>query len=122
MNASTHKMRRLGILLVTALAVAAIVIPAAAARHDMGMGLVDADAWGVSEYAQPTSSVKGENYYARGIPAHLPPSTPAVSASSSTAFQWGDAGIGAGLALGLTVLTTGGLLVARRQRGALRTS
>jgi hypothetical protein len=104
MKVSTHKMRRLGILLVAALAVAAILVPAAAARHDMGMGRVDADAWGVSEYAPQSHTSKS------------------AAASSTIGFQWGDAGIGAGLALGLTALTGSGMLVVRRQRGALRTS
>jgi hypothetical protein len=122
MNLFTDTISRLGKLLLAAVAVATIVVPTAAARTDIGMGLVDADAWGVSEYAQPSVPVRGENYYARGIPKHISTSQPLASAPSSDAFQWGDAGIGAGFALGLTALTGGGLLVVRRQRGALKTS
>jgi hypothetical protein len=147
MKASTHKMRRLGELLVAALVVAAIAVPASAARTDMGMGRVDADVWGVSEYAQPGHAVKGENYFARGLPTQAPsPAQPcrwcprqsydargfrlpthtglasAATVSPSTDFQWGDAGIGAAIALGLTALSGGAVLVVRRQRGHLRTS
>src|SRR5919201_1756611 len=68
MKASTHKMRRLVKLLVATVVAAAIAAPAAGARTDVGMGRVDADVWGVSEYAQPGPAVKGENYYARGLP------------------------------------------------------
>jgi hypothetical protein len=147
MKASTHNMHRLGKLLVAALAVAAIAVPNAAARTDMGMGRVDADVWGVSEYAQPGPAVKGENYYARGLATQAPGSAQpcrwcprqsydvrgfrfpthaglisAATVSSSTDFQWADAGIGAGIALGLTALAGGAVLVVRRQRGQLKTS
>jgi len=158
MNLFTHKMHRLGGLLVAALALAAILVPPAIARVDMGMGRVDADASGVSEDAQPTPPVRGENYYAGGLDAQVRrwkgflgtqaaldaekaaatgwivlhksgvvvskrrASEPAAAQSSSTAFQWGDAGIGAGFAFGLTALAGGGLLVARRQRGAVSAS
>jgi hypothetical protein len=64
--------------------------------------------------------VKGENYYARGLPTSVPSSGPGPS--TSTDFQWGDAGIGAGSAFGLAALVAGGMLVLRRQRGHLRTS
>ena len=122
MNLFTETIGRLGKLLLAALAVAAIVVPAAGARTDIGMGRVDADAWGVSEYAQPTVPVRGENYYARGIPAQISTSQPSASASGSGAFQWGDAGIGAGFAVGLTALMGGGLIIVRRQRGTLMAS
>jgi hypothetical protein len=146
MKASTHKMRRLVKLLVATVVAAAIAAPAAGARTDVGMGRVDADVWGVSEYAQPGPAVKGENYYARGLPTQAGSALPcrwcprqsydahgvrlpmqsgpssAATASPSTNFQWGDAGIGAGFTLGLTALAAGGALLARRQRGHLRTS
>ena len=147
MKASTHKMRRLVKLLVATVVAAAIAVPAAGARTDAGMGRVDADVWGVSAYAQTGPSVKGENYYARGLPTQAPSSAQpcrwcprqsyavrgfrfpthaglisAATVSSSTDFQWGDAGIGAGIALGLTALAGGAVLVVRRQRGLLRTS
>jgi hypothetical protein len=56
-----------------------------------------------------------------GIPAGRD-SNPAPALPSSAAFQWGDAGIGAGFALGFVTLASGGALVVRRQRGALRPS
>jgi hypothetical protein len=121
MKASTHKMRRLGKLLVWMLVFAAIAVPAAGARTDAGMGRVDADVWGVSEYAQPGPTVRGENYYARGIPREIV-LAPRPTVSPSTGFQWGDAGIGAGIAFALTLLAGGSVLVVRRQRGQLRTS
>jgi hypothetical protein len=49
-------------------------------------------------------------------------SKPAPDLSRSTAFQWGDASIGAGFALGLTALASGGMLLVRRRRGGLKTS
>jgi hypothetical protein len=147
MKASTHTMRRLCKLLIAAVVAAAIAVPAAGARTDAGIGRVDADVWGVSEYAQPGPAVKGENYYARGLPTkaaassvpcswcprqsydthglRLPtradPSS-AATVSPSSDFEWGDAGIGAGIAVGLTALAGGGALLARRHRGHLRTS
>jgi hypothetical protein len=121
MKPSTHMMRRLCKLLVATAVAAAIAVPAAGARTDMGMGRVDADVWGVSEYAQPGPAVSGENYYARGLPTEVV-IPPAPEVSRSTDFQWSDAGIGAGIALTLTALAGGGVLVVRRQRGHLRTS
>jgi hypothetical protein len=122
MNLLTNKISRLGTLLIATLAIAAIIVPAAAARVDMGMGRVDADAWGVSEYAQQVPPVKGENYYARGVSVRIPTLNPPASTSSSNSFQWGDAGVGASFALGFTALAGAGLLVIRRQRGPLKAS
>jgi hypothetical protein len=121
MRLSTHRVRQLTKLVVSMLVFAAIAVPAAGARTDAGTGRVDADVWGVSEYTQPGPAVKGENYYARGLPTvTVVPSTP--TSSRSIDFQWGDAGILAGIALGVTALAGGGVLVVRRQRGQLRIS
>jgi hypothetical protein len=58
--------------------------------------------------------VRGENYYARGIPTSTP-NTIAASPSTSTDFQWGDAGIGAGVIFGLTALLAVGAAFRRHQ-------
>lgn len=47
---------------------------------------------------------------------------PEVTVSGSSDFQWEDAGVGAGFALGALALTGGGVLAVRRQRSHLRTS
>ena len=64
--------------------------------------------------------VKGENYFARGLPSSTP-TTFASAPSSSTDFQWDDAGIGAGALLGLMGLTAVALGL-RRHRFHLGTS
>jgi hypothetical protein len=64
--------------------------------------------------------VKGENYYARGIPNTSPTSVVAAP-STSTDFQWGDAAIGAGTLFGLVGLAAMGVGL-RRHRVHLRTS
>jgi hypothetical protein len=64
--------------------------------------------------------VKGENYYARGIP-NTTPTTIAASPSTSTDFQWGDAGIGAGVIFGLMALIAAGVGL-RRHQPHVRTS
>ena len=76
--------------------------------------------------ALPTASpvvnvpVKGENYYARGLPTSTP-TTFASASSTSTDFQWGDAGIGAGALLGLMALVAAAFSL-RRHRFHLGTS
>jgi len=83
---------------------------------------------GENYYARglPTASpvvnvpVKGENYYARGLPTSTP-TTFASAPSTSTDFQWGDAGIGAAALLGLMGLAAGALGL-RRHRFHLGTS
>jgi MYXO-CTERM domain-containing protein len=64
--------------------------------------------------------VKGENYFARGLPTSTP-TTFASAPSTSTDFQWADAGIGAGALLGLMALAAAALGL-RRHRFHLRTS
>jgi hypothetical protein len=49
-------------------------------------------------------------------PGAAPRTTPAHIVVSPTRFDWTDAGIGAGMALGLILLGSGMLLVARRHR------
>jgi hypothetical protein len=111
-------MKRLIALLVAVVAVAAaIAVPAATAGTDTGIG-VPAGRDGVDTGAV----VKGENYYARGLPAQAPAPAPAPIAPTSTAFQWGDAGIGAASSFGIVALAFGGVLVLRRRRVHLRMS
>jgi LPXTG-motif cell wall-anchored protein len=43
------------------------------------------------------------------------PSEKTVGATSSSSFDWNDAGIGAGVALGLVLIAGGGVLVTRRK-------
>jgi hypothetical protein len=64
--------------------------------------------------------VKGENFYARGIP-NVSPTTVVATPSTSTDFQWGDAAIGAGTLFGLVALVASAVGL-RRQRFHLRTS
>jgi len=64
--------------------------------------------------------VKGENYYARGIPMSAPTAVTATP-STSTDFQWGDAAIGGGALFGLTALVAMGVGL-RRHRFHLGTS
>ena len=64
--------------------------------------------------------VKGENYYARGIPNGAP-TTPTAAPTTSTDFQWGDAAIGAGTLFGLAALAAMGIGL-RRHRFHLGTS
>ena len=49
-------------------------------------------------------------------PGAAPDATPATILVSPNGFDWTDAGIGAGMALGLILLGSGMLLVARRHR------
>jgi hypothetical protein len=53
------------------------------------------------------------NVSTRAIPSVRPPSAPAPSSG----FDWGDAGIGAGSMLALTLIGVGGTLVASNRRG-----
>jgi hypothetical protein len=122
MKASTHTTRRLRRLLIPPLAFAAIAVPAAPAGIPPGRDAVSSEpvSKGENYYAAGRNAVssepviKGENYYAPGLSAQSPAAAAAIS--TSTGFQWGDAGIGAGGALAF-VLVGGGMLVLRRHRG-----
>jgi hypothetical protein len=101
MNRQPDTKSRLRRLLVPLFLAATIAPPAATAGTDTGIG-IPAGRDGVeltTHYQYPRSAAAG-----------------------TTAFQWGDAGIGAGFALGLTTLAGGGILLARRQRGTLSAS
>jgi hypothetical protein len=76
---------------------------------------------GLNQRSGVSVSVKGENYYARGLPAS-DGSTSGPASSTAIEFQWGDAGIGAAGVLGFAALAAGATLGLRRHRGHLRTS
>ena len=95
MTLSTNTRPRLRRLLVPLIVAATIVVPMAPAAIDNG------------------PPVKGENYYARGLPAWTP--EPAASVPTSSAFQWDDAAVGAGSSLAIVGLAMGGYLVLRRR-------
>jgi len=81
-----------------AAAFAAISVPAASARFDLNP----------SDANQPVQAA---------TPAPVTaPSSPAPGSSSSSGFDWGDAGIGAGVALVLVVLAGGAVLATRRSQ------
>jgi hypothetical protein len=62
----------------------------------------------------PVSASPDDRPFGRGLP---PESVPvSLTISSSDDFQWGDAGLGAGLALALIMLLGGGALLVRHQR------
>lgn len=62
----------------------------------------------------PVSASPDDRPFSRGLP---PESVPvSLSISTSDDFQWGDAGLGAALALVLIMLLGGGALLVRHQR------
>jgi len=62
----------------------------------------------------PVSASPDDRPFNRGVPAESVPVSLTISASDD--FQWGDAGLGAGLALTLIMLLGGGALLIRHQR------
>jgi hypothetical protein len=62
----------------------------------------------------PVSASPDDRPFDRGVPTESVPVNLTVSASDN--FQWGDAGLGAGLALVLITLLGGGALLIRHQR------
>jgi hypothetical protein len=49
------------------------------------------------------------------------PQTPVVVAEPSSGFEWGDAGIGAGVLCGVLALLLGGFVLTRRRHGGIGT-
>jgi len=101
--------------------------PTAAVAHAKPTGMSQAEyralmlrSEGLNRLYGVNVPVKGENYYARGIPTSAPTAV-AAAPSTSTDFQWGDAAIGAGVLFGLTALIATGVGL-RRHRFHLGTS
>jgi len=69
---------------------------------------------GVPTEFTPVSASPDDRPFNRGVPAESVPVSLTISASDD--FQWGDAGLGAGLALTLIMLLGGGALLIRHQR------
>jgi hypothetical protein len=123
MTLSTNTRPRLRRLLVPVI-VAATIVPVAAADNGPEVKGENYYARGLpAQSSEPTENgpmVKGENYYARGLPAQTP--EPTVSIPTSTTFQWSDAAVGAGSSLVVVGLAMGGYLVLRRRHFHLRLS
>ena len=117
MTLSTNTRPRLRRLLVPVIVAATIVVPVAAA--DNGPEVKGENYYARGLPAQTPEStdngpaVKGENYYARGLPAQTP--EPTASVATSIAFQWSDAAVGAGSSLVVVGLAIGGYFVLRRR-------
>jgi len=62
----------------------------------------------------PVSASPDDRPFDRGVPTESVPVSVTISASND--FQWGDAGLGAALALALIMLLGGGALLIRHQR------
>ena len=113
-------MKKLAIIVIAVVGFGTIAVQAAAGMSPSEHRALMLRSEGLNQLYGLGAPVNGENYYARGLPSSTP--TTFVSApSSSTDFQWGDAGIGAGALLGLMVLAAGALGV-RRHRFHLGTS
>lgn len=69
---------------------------------------------GVPNEFTPVSASPDDRPFNRGVPAESVPVSLTISASDD--FQWGDAGLGAGLALTLIMLLGGGAVLIRHQR------
>ncbi|HEY3192677.1 MAG TPA: hypothetical protein VGJ61_07825 [Solirubrobacterales bacterium] len=89
----SHAIKRAVAVVTVLAAFAAISAPAASARFDLNPPSANEPA----QTAAPAST------------------TPAISTSSSSGFDWGDAAIGAGVALVLVTLGGGAVLMSRRQ-------
>jgi hypothetical protein len=141
-------MKKLATIIVAVLGFATFAVAQAAAKPTSATGMSKAEYRALELRSEALNQqyglgipVKGENYFARGLPESspvvnvpvtgenyfargLPTSTPTnlVSGpSNSTDFQWGDAGIGAAALLGLMAIVAG-LVSLRRHRLHLGTS
>jgi hypothetical protein len=103
-------MKKLAVIAIAVIAFGAV----AAVAHAKPTPATHAKPVGMSHAYGVQAPVRGENYYARGIPTSTP-NTIVVSPSTSTNFQWGDAGIGAGIVFGLTALLAVGVAFRRHQ-------
>jgi hypothetical protein len=124
----TRKHHRFVSVLATALLGAAIAAPAAGARPVDQVQVQpnpDEQTLIAAQEAPEASPVRPNPDELGGAPRYLSAQQlatltrpEAVQVESSSGFDWGDAGIGAGAMLGLTVVGVGGAVVlnARRQR------
>jgi hypothetical protein len=141
-------MKKLATVIIATLGFATFVVAQAAAKPTSATGMSHAEYRALELRSEALNQqyglgipVKGENYFARGLPESspvvhvpvmgenyfargLPTSTPtnlASAPSDSTNFQWGDAGIGAAALLGLMAIVAGAIGL-RRHRLHLGTS
>jgi hypothetical protein len=113
-------MKKLAIIVIAVIGLGTIAVSQAAGMSPSEHRALMLRSEGLNQMYGLGVPVKGENYYARGLPSSTP-TTFASAPSTSTDFQWGDAGIGAGALLGLMGLAAG-VLGLRRHRLHLGTS
>jgi hypothetical protein len=102
--------RKLGIRLVLALAAVSLVLPAGAAAYT-----VSGDFTGGAAAASHQIVLHRDG--SQAVPFDATPTAATSAASSSGGFDWADAMIGAGVALGLVALIgAGGFTVRNRRR------
>jgi hypothetical protein len=99
------------------MAVAVLAFPAAGAasapRKDYGINAATGDT-----VLPPSRDLRSPDAAGATTPATgSQPRVQVVKVSDSGGFDWGDAGVGAGGALGLMLLAAGGTLAATRRRG-----
>ena len=116
MTLSPHKVPRLGTSIAFALVFAAIAIPFAQASDSSSKyGQLDPWAYKLMHSAAPTLITEhsaGQDPNRRPVVAV----SNAPAPIRASAFNWGDAGIGAGGTLGLLLIATGATNTVRRKR------
>jgi hypothetical protein len=111
-----------------ALALAALVVPAAVAGTDSGLGIpagredysgsvVGQSVPGLFQVTQSSAPIVSE--MATGLVQPPASSQHVAAVSNDSGFDWSDAGIGAGVVFGTMLLGASGLLALRRQGGTL---
>jgi hypothetical protein len=124
-----HRIARVAIL---TLVVAAFAVPSASARfsetqgapclslcNGYGPGATPSQPVGSSTYAQPLGSPRSE-VVSGGYDLARLTYAPASVAPSNGGFDWGDAGIGAGVALVIIATATGGAVMFGRHHAHSR--
>jgi hypothetical protein len=105
--------------LALALAVAALLAPAASAQATLeSPNAILNGAQQRQQVDPPPALPHGADYsaYDVGNPSTPPSEIPVAPVASNPGFDWGDAGIGAGAAFALTMIGLGGLLVFSNRR------
>jgi hypothetical protein len=114
--------------LALAAALLALAVPTASARQDLrSPDAQDAASNAAARPAQPSQDLRSPDARDAADASRVPEVTVVKvdeSAPSSGGIDWGDAGIGAGGLLGLTLVSLGGMLVVKRRRshGAVTTA